>query len=231
VVPVHSPAPSPGFPPEIVQRRDSSLPQARPGEQAGFDCCLVQPASVFGRGGDGEPAPQPASRLLAVPLHHRLAALPTQIIQDPMEGVGGRIMFCNFQPLIGTLGRGTVRSHAGIMPSRLRLHPAERIGRAPAFVLAVAPQSSSRMQGPRWAEIGVQDHRLFIDADHRFLLRERLLLHGQHVFHAGDGLLVQGGPAPHLFPATAPDHAPGAECGSSPGPPAAPTSASPLPGR
>src|ERR1022692_3832594 len=51
------------------------------------------------------------------------------------------------------------------MPFRLRLHSAKRVGRATAFVLAVAPKSSSRMHGPGWAEIGMQDHRLFIDTD------------------------------------------------------------------
>jgi hypothetical protein len=57
----------------------------------------------------------------------------------------------------------------------------------------------------------VQDHGLLIDADHRFLLRERLLIPGQHVR-----------PRTTFFYATASDHDPGAECGSSPDPPAAP---------
>jgi len=48
-------------------------------------------------------------------------------------------------PYFGKLGRGTVRSHSGIVPSRLRLHTAQRIGSATAFVLAVAPKDSSRI--------------------------------------------------------------------------------------
>ena len=108
------------------------------------------------------------------------------------------------------------------MSSRLGLHSAKRVGRAPAFVLAVAPQNLSRMQGPGGAEIGMQDHRLFIDTNHRLLIAKWLFIQGQNLFHAGDILLIQLRHAPHCFPATVSDRDFPAGLGSSLAPPAAP---------
>src|ERR1017187_9820402 len=45
------PAPGPGFPPQIAQRRDSSLAQTLPGEQADFDLRLTDAGLVGSRPG------------------------------------------------------------------------------------------------------------------------------------------------------------------------------------
>jgi hypothetical protein len=37
----------------------------------------------------------------------------------------------------------------------------------------------------------MQNHGLSIDANHRFLLREWLFIHGQHFLHAPDVFLIQ----------------------------------------
>src|SRR6516225_8225202 len=94
---VHSPAPSSGFPPQVVQRGDSSPSQTLPGEQADFDLCLIEPAAVGGRIVHREPAPQPAAGFLAIPLHHGLASVRTEIVHHQMDGVGGGIVFDNLQ--------------------------------------------------------------------------------------------------------------------------------------
>src|ERR1019366_7296461 len=58
--------------------------------------------------------------------------------------------------------------------------------------------------------------------------RQWLFVYLEHVLHAGDVLFIQFRDAPHFFPATASVRGSEAGCGSSPGPPAAPVSASPL---
>src|SRR5271157_243812 len=74
-VAVHSPVPGSGFRSQIAKRGDSALAQALPGEQADLNLRLVQPTAVFRRVVDGEPIPQPASRLLAEPLHQCFAGV------------------------------------------------------------------------------------------------------------------------------------------------------------
>src|SRR6516225_8762973 len=118
-----------------------------------------------------------------------------------------------------------------MMPSRLRLHSAKRVGRAPAFVLRVSAKSLAWLQGPGRAEVSMQYHGLLIDTDHRFPLRQRLFINGQHVFHAPNVLLIQFCYAPHFFPATVSVHDAAAECGSFPDPPAEPVCVLALPGR
>src|SRR5215470_8304666 len=59
-----------------------------------------------------------------------------------------------------------------MMPSRLRLHSAKRVGRAPAFVLRVSAKSLAWLQGPGRAEVSMQYHGFLIDTDHRFPLRQ-----------------------------------------------------------
>ncbi len=94
--------------------------------------------------------------------------------------------------------------------------------------LAVAPGDPSRPHRPRRANIGVQHHRLLIHTDHGLPFRQRLFVDLEHVLHAGDVLFIQFRDAPHFFPATASVRGSEAGCGSSPGSPAAPVSASPL---
>ena len=175
---VHSPAPGSGFPPQVAERRDSSRTQALPGEEADFDLCLIEPASVCRRVVDGEPVPQPASRLLAEPLHHRLAGVRTQIVHDQMGRVGPRIVFRNLQQIVGKLGRGAVRSRSAKVPSRLRLHPAKRVGRAASLVLAIAPGDPSGTHGPRRAG----DQHAALPVSHRYSPRVPFLT---MAFHTG----------------------------------------------
>src|ERR1700733_8114458 len=67
----------------------------------------------------------------------------------------------------------------------------------------------------------MQHHRPFIYTSHRLLFREWLLIHRQHVFDAGDVLLIQFRDAPPFFPATVSARGSREGCESSPGPHAA----------
>src|SRR3989442_12521188 len=62
---VHCPAPSSGFPPQVVQRWDSSPSQTLPAEQADFDLCLIKPVAAGGGLVHLELAPQPVACFLA----------------------------------------------------------------------------------------------------------------------------------------------------------------------
>src|SRR5271165_3171098 len=117
------------------------------------------------------------------------------------------------------------------MPPRFRLHAAEDVGRATALVLVVAPGHVSRTSRLRSANVPVQHYRLFVDANHRLLLRERPFIESQNVFHAPDVLLIQFRHAPHFFPATASGRGSEEGCAPSPALHAPPVCASPPPGR
>lgn len=73
--------------------------------------------SVFRRVVDLEPVPQPAAHLLTEPLHQGLAGARTQIIQNQMDGVGGRIVFRNLQQILGKLGRGNLPASREACPN------------------------------------------------------------------------------------------------------------------
>ena len=73
----------------------------------------------------------------------------------------------------------------------------------------------------------MQPHRLLVDTHHRFPRRERLLLYGQHILHAGDVFLIEFGHAPHFFPATVSGRGFRAGCGPSLVPLGAPVCALP----
>ena len=87
-VAIHAAVPGPSLFPQTGSISDPALAQALPGEQADCDLGLVQPAAVFRGVVHREPVPQPASRLFAKALHHGLASMRTQIVQDQMDGVG-----------------------------------------------------------------------------------------------------------------------------------------------
>src|ERR1700736_2249836 len=139
-----------------------------------------------------------------------------------MDGVGLRVAGYDLQQIIGELRRGAVWCRFGKVPPRLRLDAAEDVGRAAPLVLRIAPRNPSRPHGPQWTDIGVQDHRLLIHAYDGLTIRQRIFIQGQHIFHAGDVLLIQFGDAPAFFPATASARGSEAGWGSSLGPHAAP---------
>src|SRR5579884_2197553 len=146
-----------------------------------------------------------------------------------MNGVGLRISGDDLHQVVSELGRRAVGRDLGKVPSRFGFNTTEGVSCAAALVFAVAPRDPPRLHRARRANLGVQHHRLFIHADHRFLLRERLFIQCQHVFHARNVLLIQFGDAPAFFPATASDRGSQAGYGWFPGLLAAPDSASPLP--
>ena len=135
MVAVHLPGPGSGFAPQVAERGDSSLTEALAAEQADLDLHLIQPASVFGRVMYREPVPQPAAVFFPEPLHYRFATVGTEIVHDQMDGVGPWRAVRDLQQVIGELGRAAVRNRFGEVPSRLRLHATEHIGRAATLVL------------------------------------------------------------------------------------------------
>src|ERR1041385_8625857 len=84
---VHTTTPSLSFSPQRGAICDPSPPQTLPGEQADGDLSLVQPAAMFGGVVNRESIPQPSSRFLAEPFHHRLAGMRVQIVQHQVNGV------------------------------------------------------------------------------------------------------------------------------------------------
>src|SRR5580658_5448006 len=115
------------------------------------------------------------------------------------------------------------------MPPRLRLDAAEHIGRSATPIFGIPTGHPSRLHRYRRPDFLMQNHRFLVDTHHRFPRRERLFIHGQHILHARDILLIEFGHAPHFFPATVFGRGFRAGCGSSLVPPPAPACASPLP--
>src|SRR5665811_1116325 len=67
---------------------------------------------------------------------------------------------------LGELFCGAIRSGKSKMLPRLRFHRAEHIGRAAPFVLVVEPRLSAWLGPLGRAHIGMQGHRLLIQANH-----------------------------------------------------------------
>jgi hypothetical protein len=88
-----------------------------------------------------------------------------------MDGVGGRIVGGEFQDEVGKLGRRACRRHFGEMDSRLGLDAAEDIGRSTAFVLIISSSDMAGLHGRHRPRIFMQNHRLFVHANHRFVFR------------------------------------------------------------
>jgi hypothetical protein len=147
--------------------------------------------------------PQPTASFFSESFHQGLAGVGTEVVHDQMDGIGLLIASRDVQQVIGKLGRAASRSHLGRVPSRLGLDPAKYVGGSATPVFIVPPGSSSRLHRQRGTGVGMQHHRLLVDADHRCSLPERLFIQPQHLLHAGDVLLIQLPHAPHFFPATA----------------------------
>src|SRR5271157_2250324 len=182
---------------------DPALAQALPGEQADLDLRLIQPTAMLGRVVNREAIPQPASGLVAKPFYQRLPRMRAEVVHHQVKGVGLGIAGGDPEKIIGKLGRRASRSDAGEVPARLRLHAAEHIGSATTLILIIPFGYPAGFHRYRRADILVQGDRLLIHTDHRLLLRQGLLVHRQHIFHAGDVWLIEIGHAPHFFPATA----------------------------
>jgi len=176
VVAVDAAFPSMNFAAQYRQVTDSALSQTLAAEQAHFDLGLIQPTAVFGCVVDREAVPQQASQLFAIPLHKRLAAVRVQVIHNQVDGPRLRIAGDDLHQVIGKLRRRARGCRLGKMPPRFRFHAAEDVGRATALVLVIAPGHVSRTGRQRSANVPVQHHRLFVDANHRLLLRERLFI-------------------------------------------------------
>ena len=124
----------------------------------------------------------------------------TQIVHHQVDGAGLWIVSHNFYKIVGELCRAAVGSRFGEMASSLGFNSAKDVGRAAPFIFAVAAQNLSRTHRPRRTNIGMQHHWFFVYTGRRRVLRERLFVDGQYVFHAGDELLIQFRNAPHFFP-------------------------------
>ena len=147
----------------------------------------------------------------------------TQIVHHQMDRVGLWIAGHDLHQIVGELGGAAIGSRFGEMASGLWFNAAEDVGRAAPFIFAIAAQNLPRTHRPRRADIGVQNHRFLVDANHWFPLRQRLFVYFEHIFHMRDVLFIQFRHAPHFFPATASDRGSEEEGESSPDSPAAPT--------
>src|SRR5208337_1484802 len=109
----------------------------------------------------------PTASFFSKSFHQSLAGVGTQVVHDQMDGIGLRIASGDIQQVIGKLGRAASRSHLGEVPSRLGLDPAKHVGGSATLVFIVSPGSSSRLHRDRGTGVGMQHHRLLVDADHR----------------------------------------------------------------
>ena len=104
---------------------------------------------------------------------------------------------------LGKLVTGAIRSREGEVAPGLRFYGAENIGGAAAFVLAVGAGFPSWCGRGGWPHLGVERHRLLVQANHWLRNIMRPLISLQRGLHAGNVVSVQFGNAPHFFPATA----------------------------
>jgi len=104
----------------------------------------------------------------------------------------------------------TIRANAaedrfGVTPVKCRppwFDDAKHVGRPAAAVLVTAFGDVPGARGPRWPHIGVQRHRLLVEADNRFRGAVRAFIHREHIFHAREVGRVDVSDAPHFSPAT-----------------------------
>jgi hypothetical protein len=152
---------------------------------------------------DREPAPQPATVLFAEPVRRRLAGVSREVGEYQVDGFGGGITGCDVEQKLGEVGIRSVRRHLGEVASGLRFHGAEHVRRSASFVLVVATSGVAGADRRGRPRAGVQDKRLFIQANHRSQRLQRGFVYLQHIFHALDISLIELGDAPHFFLATA----------------------------
>lgn len=112
--------------------------------------------------------PQPSAIVFPKAIRQRLAGVSAQVVDDQMDGVGGWIVGGELQDEVGKLGRRACWRHFGEMDSRLGLDAAEHIGRSTALVLIVPPGDLAGLHGHHRPRIFMQNHRLFVHANHRF---------------------------------------------------------------
>jgi hypothetical protein len=130
-----------------------------------------------------------------------------------------RVVFGHCADHLGELSCGAIRGGKSKMLPRLRFHRAEHIGRAAPLVLVVVPRLSARLGPLGRAHIGMQGHRLLIQANDGLFGIVGFLVRLQNIFHLGDVLLIQFRHAPHFFPATASGRGEAGEPEWFPGPP------------
>ena len=140
-------------------------------EETDLDLGLIQPASMSGRVVHREAIPQPSTNLFPKAVGQRLAGVGTQVVDDQMNGVCGRIVRGDLQDEIGKFRRGTCRCHFGEMDARLGFDSAEDICRSTALVLVISSGHLAGLHGHHRPGIFMKNHRLFVDANHRFAFR------------------------------------------------------------
>jgi len=114
-----------------------------------------------------------------------------------------RVLQAQASQCLSELRSGSIRSRPGEVASNQRLYRAEDVSGSPTFVLGVPSGRLARPGGHRRADISMQWHRLFIQADHRFLWNIGLFVQFQQILHLADVGLIHFRHAPHFFPATA----------------------------
>src|SRR5271168_1144311 len=79
------------------------------------------------------------------------------------------------------------------------LDAAKDIGRTATLVIIIPSCDLPELHWNWRPRVLMQDHRLFVHANHRFVFRQRLFVCLEHVLHLVDVLLVQLPHAPHLM--------------------------------
>jgi hypothetical protein len=126
-----------------------------------------------------------------------------EVIHNQMNGLGVRVLHRHLAKESGQFEGRSIRGGRGEVAAALGLHRAEDIRRTTTFVLGISPGFPSRRCGRGRSDIGVQRHRLLVQANHRLLRIVGAFISFQDVFHLGDVLVIEVGDAPHFFPATA----------------------------
>jgi len=160
-----------GLTAQLANISDPAFSQALAAEKTDFYLGLIQPASMSGRVVHREAIPQPSANLFPKAVGQRLAGVGAQVVNDQMNGVCCRIVRGDLQDEIGKLGRGTCRCHFGEMDARLRFDSAEDICRTTALVLVISSGDVAGLHGHHRPRISMQNHRLFVHANHRFAFR------------------------------------------------------------
>ncbi len=201
-MPIDLAVPGAGLPSQDAQGGNSALAQAWPGKQADLDFRLVQPAPLLGRVMDGKAVPEGAASFLSEIVGEGFPAMDVQVIHHHVNRSRPTIAAHHGLQRLSKFWRRAVGGQ-GEMPTGFRLHGAEDMGGAAAFVLVVPLRRSARSSGNRQPNVGVQRDRFLIQADHRFDRGVGLFIGCQYVFPLFEVLRIQLRHAPHFFPATA----------------------------
>lgn len=201
--PVHPAVPLLSLSAKRLEIRNSSRSQALSCEQADFNLRLIEPASMLGCVMDSKPVPNLSSDFFAEDIGQGFEAVRVEVVHHQMDGLGGRVLHCQVADEPREFEGGSIPGGRGKVAARFWFYREEYVGRATTLVFVIS-SGLAPWYGRRWRpDIGMQGHRLLVQAYYRFLRIIGAFVNLQDVLHLVDVLVIEVGDAPHFFPATA----------------------------